>query len=170
MIIPLWFHPVLVTFGSLPGGTAAMSWCGIDICGPAGGMYMGRLNGTMYSPQLDVYYENYTDGWMNYQTARFWADGYLGGLQKSIASSLTIKISGNFDVTIGAIQAKLFSYFAIPLSSGTNDGYVTVTYKGAAYQFVLPINADTAELALLAQLTPARNDTTYTVAKNDSLG
>ncbi|MBI5550264.1 MAG: putative metal-binding motif-containing protein [Desulfobacterales bacterium] len=166
MITPLWFHPILVTFGSLPSGANALSWCGIDFCGPAGGMYMGRLNGTMYSPQLDVYYENYTDGWMNHSAARFWVDGYLGGLQRGIATSQTIRISGNFDATFGAIQARLFSYFSIPLSSGTNDGYVTVTYKGAAYQFALPINAETAEIRLMEQLAPARNDADYTVSRN----
>jgi len=168
VMIPLWFHPILVTFGSLPPGADALSWCGIDICGPAGGMYMGRLNGNTYTPQLDVYYENYTDGWMNHQAARFWADGYIGGMQRGIFSNPILKISGNFDATFGGIQSHLFAYFAIPLLSGENDGYVTVTYNGAAYQFMLPINAETAALAPLAPLDAARNDADYTIGRNDT--
>jgi hypothetical protein len=168
VMIPLWFHPILVTFGSLPPGADALSWCGIDICGPAGGIYMGRLNGNTYSPQLDVYYENYTDGWMNHQAARFGVDGYIGGVQKGIFSNPILRISGNFDATFGGIQSHMFAYFAIPLLSGENDGYVTVTYKNAAYQFMLPIHAETAALALLAPVDAARNDVDYTMSRNDT--
>jgi len=89
-------------------------------------------------------------------------------LQKNILTNQTIRISGQFDATIGAIQAKLFSYFSIPLASGENDGYVTVTYKGAAYQFLLPINAETAEINLLAPVGTARNDAEYTVSRNET--
>ncbi len=41
-----------------------------------------------------------------------------------------------------------------------------VTCKGAAYQLVLPINAETAERQVLAPLIPAGNDADYTVSRS----
>ncbi len=167
-VVPLWFYPLAEGMDTLPGGTAALQWCGADICGPGGGMMMARLNAPLaLQLQLDIYYENYTD-WFMFPEASFRANGYFGGLQASLFSMTAIRASGNFDLSFGAINARMFAYMALAITaSATNDGYVTITYKGASYQFTLPIGgmASGAGGFTLDPVTPARDDAINTVTR-----
>ena len=165
-MVPLWFYPLAKAMDTLPSGIGALQWCGADICGPGGGMMMARLNSPS-NLQLDIYYENYTD-WFMFPEAQFWVNGYLGGLQQPILQLTAIKASGDFELSFGAIDAQMFAYISLALStSGTTEGYVTVTYNGASYQFSLPINGLTGGTNgfALTPLSPARNDASYTMSR-----
>jgi hypothetical protein len=171
LLIPAWGYPNLKSLTDSPPGAQGIGWCGIDICGSVEGMVMGRLdrNGL---PQIDVYYENYTDGWDLHPNARFWADGYIGGAQRLIPSSKgVVKVSGEFDIRAGAIDAHMFVYSYIGGTTGNeNDGYVSITYKGETHQYTLPVQPvagqDYADPP--APVVPARNDADYTIDRRDT--
>jgi hypothetical protein len=171
LVIPLWGYPNLKALADSPPGVNALEWCGIDICGSVEGMVMGRLdrNGL---PQVDVYYENYVDGWDLHPNARFWADGYIGGEQRLIpALQGVVEVSGEFDVSVGPINAHMFVYSYTGGTTGNeNDGYVSLTYKGNTHQFTLPVHPvegqDHADPPV--PVVPARDDEDYTIDRRET--
>lgn len=139
IIIPSWGYPMLKALADSPPGAQALSWCGLDICGAAGGMVMGRLD-QQGLPQVDVYYENYIEGWDEHPTAQFWAHGSIRGRQELFpAIQGIINVSGQFDVGVGAMDAQIYAYSHIGGTVDDNDGFIEVTYNGMAYQFTLPL-------------------------------
>jgi hypothetical protein len=171
LVIPLWGYPNLKALADSPPGVNALEWCGIDICGSVEGMVMGRLdrNGL---PQVDVYYENYVDGWDLHPNARFWADGYIGGEQRLIpALQGVVEVSGEFDVSVGPINAHMFVYSYTGGTTGNeNDGYVSLTYKGNTRQYTLPVQPvegqDHADPPV--PVVPARDDEDYTIDRRET--
>ena len=171
LVIPTWGYPNLKALADSPPGTAALGWCGIDICASIEGMLMGRLD-LSGLPQIDVYYENWVDGWDLHPNARFWANGYIGGAQKLVPSSQgVVEVSGEFDVSMGAVDAHMFVYTYIGGTTGDeNDGYISITYNGETHQYTLPVQpvsgqdySDPPE-----PVVPARNDADYTINRRDT--
>jgi hypothetical protein len=171
LAIPSWGYPNLTSLADSPPGAAALGWCGIDICGFVEGMAMGRLDKSGL-PQIDVYYENYTDGWDQHPNARFWADGYIGGEQRLIPASLgVIKVSGEFDIKMGNIEAHMFVYsYTGGITGKPNDGYTSITYKGETYQYTLPVQPvagqDYADPPI--PVDPPKNDEDYTIDRRET--
>lgn len=171
LVIPAWGYPNLKALADSPPGPAALGWCGIDICASIEGMLMGRLD-LSGLPQIDVYYENWADGWDLHPNAQFWANGYIGGEQKLIPSAQgVVKVSGEFDVSLGAVDAHMFVYTFI---GGTmvdeNDGYISITYNGETYQYTLPVQPVPGEdyANPPEPVVPARNDDEYTINRRDT--
>jgi hypothetical protein len=171
LVIPTWGYPNLKALADSPPGTAALGWCGIDICASIEGMLMGRLD-LSGLPQIDVYYENWVDGWDLHPNARFRANGYIGGAQKLVPSSQgVVEVSGEFDVSMGAVDAHMFVYTYIGGTTGDeNDGYISITYNGETHQYTLPVQpvsgqdySDPPE-----PVVPARNDADYTINRRDT--
>ncbi|MGD9006433.1 MAG: putative metal-binding motif-containing protein, partial [Desulfobacteraceae bacterium] len=171
LLIPIWGYPNLKSLTDSPPGAQALGWCGIDVCGSVEGMVMGRLDKDGL-PQVDVYYENYTDAWDLHPNAQFWADGYIGGEQRLIPSAQgVVEVSGEFDIRLGAIDAHMFVYSYTGGATGNeNDGYVSVTYNGETHQYTLPVQPvagqDYADPP--APVVPARNDADYAVDRRDT--
>jgi hypothetical protein len=171
LAIPSWGYPNLKSLADSPPGSAALGWCGIDICGFVEGIVMGRLD-KRGLPQIDVYYDNYTDGLDLHPNARFWADGYIGGEQRLIPASLgVVKVSGEFDVRRGDIEAHMFIYsYTGGKTCNPNDGYTSITYKGETYQYTLPVQPVAGQdyAAPPVPVDPARNDEDYTIDRRDT--
>ncbi len=163
-VIPLWDYPLLTALADAPPGMDALSWCGIDICGPVEGILMGRLNlSGLY--QIDFYYNNYVEGWDLHPNARFRVNGYIGGEQRLIPSPRGfIEVSGESDVSVGAVDAHLFAY------CNENNGYISITYKGETYQYTLPIQPVDGQAYANppVPVDPARDDADYTIDRRDT--
>jgi hypothetical protein len=142
LVIPSWGYPLLVAMADSPPGTDALGWCGIDICGSAGGLVMGRLAASGFNaPQVDIHYENYTEGWDLHPNARFVVNGYMGGEQNLFEAMVgVVRVSGESDITVGDRSAHLFAYSYIGGTSGDpNSGYISLTYNGETHQYTLPV-------------------------------
>ncbi|MDA8141827.1 MAG: putative metal-binding motif-containing protein [Desulfobacteraceae bacterium] len=141
MIVPGWGMPSLLMLSDSPPGAQALGWGGMDICGAGGGMAMGRVNATTIS--VDLWWENYREAWgAVHPNAIFYSQGWAGGDQVPLDAALygIVRVSGEFDVSEGAMNAHIFMYTYIGGTSGNpNMGYLTVTYNGVPYQFSLPV-------------------------------
>jgi len=145
VLAPVLVYPTMRALASAPRGQAALGWCGMDLCGNIGGMVMGRIDITgIFTgslPQIDVEYENFTVGSNANANADLRLDGYMGGMQSTAdAQAGILTISGNFTYELpGGVTGTVFAWIKVDATTGTNTGYFTVTYKGSAYKFTLPV-------------------------------
>jgi hypothetical protein len=168
LIIPSWGYPLLVAQADSPPGAAALGWCGIDICGAAEGMVMGRLDADGM-PQVDIYYENYVEGWDLHPNARFWSHGYIGGEQQLIpAMSGVVEVSGECDISLAGINAHLFAYSRIGGTNDDNTGYISLTYNGETHQYTLPVQPVAGQDYADPPVPTDKNDEDHKVKKRDT--
>lgn len=166
IVIPSWGYPNLLALADSPAGVDALNWCGIDICGAGGGMVMGRvdLNGL---PMVDLYYENYYEAWDEHPSAYFYATGWIGGMQQLLQALYgAVKVSGEFDISIGGIaDAHMFVYTSIGGTTGNpNEGYVSLTYNDETYQFSLPVQPRDGETLADPPVPVKMDDEVHVVA------
>ncbi len=174
-MIPSWGYAQLIALADAPTGPAGLTWCGIDLCGSGGGIAMGRVGMAGFNVTIDVVYDDYTETDPDHPGSYFVANGALGGANGVVvASNGEFQLAGDFTLETNTATVQLHMYVHI---GGTNsdgsrfaDGYADITYKGATYQFTLPIQAadDISGHAAPAPspIVPARTDTGTWTATN----
>ena len=168
-VIPSWGYPQLLALADAPSGASGLNWCGLDVCGPGGGIVMGRVAFSGGQVAVDVFYEDYTEAIDAYPSAYFLANGELNGLQGLIdANNNVFTLAGDFTIDLGGVgpidMAVYVDINAEDPDTGEqyHSGYATITYKGETYSYSLPLNPVDASVSLDAEpiepIVPVRTD------------
>ena len=143
-VIPSWGYAQLIALADAPPGANGLTWCGIDLCGSGGGIARGRVLAAGYV-NIDVQYENFTETLDTAAGSYFMANGSLSGSMEPVrASDGEFLLSGSFDLEMNGrptVGLDMNAHIGAYAGSGTrvSEGVATITYKGLAYQFTLPI-------------------------------
>ncbi len=150
-LIPSWNYAQLLALADMPPEDSGLNWCGIDLCGSGGGIARGRVSEIFQMDDhdyvnIDVQYENFTETDVERPGSYFKADGTLGGrMLASRARNGELILSGDFVLSVNGrpdIDLAMFAYignYYADLTTRFTEGWATITYKGLAYQFTLPI-------------------------------